>query len=331
MSHFIPQKVATTLIENNDVPSTSSDYQEFPDGTSTISRTWAKEFYLRNKRFLRTLRSDSSLRTFFLIWETSLGAKDLVAEFGSCPFTKVIHALVVDGGVFRLENTRGRHFSKLLWNAENPNEQRRPTFCTRDVVKGTPDRDDGTEKFAREWAKRFYIMNNTFLREAIRTRKTLTYFYKIWSHSKFSPGDDRPDELPFRPFNQVLFAMVNDGKICRVSMSRNGKVPLIVWLSSARRPNEQCRSNGMVSEAALDRAVKTAVEEALSAAKVTETCEETIPVPRPKSPPYSPVTPTTSPRPVAMDLPSAFASPVSPPTLPRFFTDPNRILRRRDP
>jgi len=276
MSHFIPQPpniIVPASLDNSVVDSFGREI-----------RIFSKEFYLRNRRFICTLRNERDLFYFCKIWVKSSAAPEGCAAF---PLQDIIRTLINDKILSVKTNKSG--FRKLVWKKIKNFKPYRSTFTMHVTEEGTPDRSDGTEQFARRWARRFYTENAGFLKNAIRNRKALTYFYKIWIHSSWATksgffGGEKC--FSYRPFRQVLFALVNDGKVCHVKKLRDTNMSAIIWhrVASDDRKSKKRRKNRCISQEELDSAVREAVRDAL---------EKTIG--RPKTPPYTPITPPISP------------------------------------
>lgn len=233
MSHFIPQPF----------PNEYTNSHKEGNNHSSFVHERVSEFYLQNKRFVRSLCTKRDLCYFYNIWAES-DVLETRANIGqSLPlFDEVISILTKPLGEepAKLLINPSRGYWKLSWINENTKDHfipPPPSFPTRDTYWGAPDRGDGTERVARNWAKRFYLENISFLRNTIYNRKSLAYFYKIWSHSSFAtrsgffPGEN---QFQYRPFSQVLFALVRDGRVCRVSKSYTNS--WIIWTSTVTNP-----------------------------------------------------------------------------------------------
>ena len=268
MSHFIAQPdipMQSTVEPRSLTPPVQIENVCDPTGTTLLSRTVAMEFYLRNKKFVRSLKKLSSLKYFYKIWAKSLGTEDLdipspVEARRILHVNDIMHALKVDGGVLYW-NRKGR----LFWSKYSFDEPSRKPFSTPKIKMAEPEHDDGTEGISREWAKRFFVANSAFLCGEIRTRRALAYFWKVWSQSSYASIYDQL--LPERPFNQVLYALVNHGKVCRVSRSRTGHIPLVLWTKHHRHRLDHVAGNiqkDLVSREELNRAVDFAIKETLA-------------------------------------------------------------------
>ena len=218
------------------------------DGTESGSREWAKEFYLRNSTFLRqTIQTTDELRYFFGVWASSTAATDLVNLVGHRQAGQVIHALVVDGRVFHTKHRTLLGNRSVIWNSLNPDSPKCDSQQFTDLDIETLASVDDLENYSRNLAKKFYTDNIGFLRGAIRTQQSLSYFYKVWSTSK--KLDDMPwnrhdstahpiRDFSYSEFKQVLGALCNDGQVCRV-IKRPGKTSSILW-ENFRSLNRKC-------------------------------------------------------------------------------------------
>ena len=126
------------------------------------------------------------------------------------------------------------------------------------VPRAPADHENGTEEHARTWAREFYLSNKAFLRGSIKTRRGLAYFFKTWYSS--SAADDTRANIPPRPFNQILFALCNDGKVLHLRNydQKRGRLrdPVVVWH----------KESGPSTSTDFDKAVAAAVEKALTTA-----------------------------------------------------------------
>lgn len=87
-----------------------------------------------------------------------------------------------------------------------------------------PDMDNGCETGACELAKLFYNTNERVIRR-LRFRRELSDFY-IATFKSWAPSGVINNPALHRTFSQVLFALVNDGKVLRISNSR------LLWLNN---------------------------------------------------------------------------------------------------
>jgi len=165
--------------------------------------------------------------------------------------------------------------------------------------RAAADHDNGTEESARTWARDFYLGNKAFLRASIKTRRALAFFFKTWYSSR--AADDTRANVPLRPFNQILYALCNDGKVLHLRNydHKRGRLrdPVIVWH----------KERDASTKTDFDKAVADAVEKALKGGPVDTD---------PKSP--KSYTPTTPPRPTR---PASTNAPSRPPTLSRQMTN----------
>tara|TARA_B110000971_G_scaffold208735_1_gene234118 strand:- start:388 stop:1032 length:645 start_codon:yes stop_codon:yes gene_type:complete len=165
--------------------------------------------------------------------------------------------------------------------------------------RAAADHDNGTEESARTWARDFYLGNKAFLRASIKTRRALAFFFKTWYSSR--AADDTRANVPLRPFNQILYALCNDGKVLHLRNydHKRGRLrdPVIVWH----------KERDASTKTDFDKAVADAVEKALNGGAVDTD---------PKSP--ESYTPTTPPRPTR---PASTNAPARPPTLSRQMTN----------
>ena len=81
-----------------------------------------------------------------------------------------------------------------------------------------PDMDNGCESGSCELAKLFYNKNERVVRR-LRFRRELSDFYIATFADWATPAVIGNPNL-HRTFSQVLFALVNDGKVLRISNSR---------------------------------------------------------------------------------------------------------------
>ena len=78
--------------------------------------------------------------------------------------------------------------------------------------------DNGCETGACELAKLFYTRNERVIRR-LRFRRELSDFY-IATFNAWAPSEVISNPALHRTFSQVLYALVNDGKVLRISNSR---------------------------------------------------------------------------------------------------------------
>ena len=81
-----------------------------------------------------------------------------------------------------------------------------------------PDMDNGCETGACELAKLFYNTNEHIIRR-LRWRRELSDFY-IATFNSWAPSTVIENPALHRTFSQVLYALVNDGKVLRINNSR---------------------------------------------------------------------------------------------------------------
>ena len=301
MSHFIPQPCAQ---DPPNTVATNTEQDDGPSGPNETTRQLTYEFYLWNTRFVRSLETEHDLCYFYNIWVKSDGASTMTVSMEypdqtSPPFNEVIRVFTehFQGKEPVLSINTYKGCRKLSWISDKIKihfRARRRPFPVRKAYHATPDRADGTERVARNWAKRFYTDNVGFLRNAIHNRKALAYFYKIWRHSPFATLSGffaEYDRFHYRHFSQILFALVNDGRVCRVSKSRDTNVNPIIWMTN-QIPNNppqyaqgdhQSFNSKMISRVEFAREIQDAVTSALS-----EVFERSMP------PLYTPTTPPRS-------------------------------------
>ena len=108
------------------------------------------------------------------------------------------------------------------------------------VPRAPSDNENGTEHYARIWAREFYLSNKTFLRASITTRRGLAFFFMTWFSSV--RADDTRLNTPLRPFSQILFALCNDGNVLHLRNHdhQRGRLrdPVIVWHQEASAPRK---------------------------------------------------------------------------------------------
>lgn len=81
-----------------------------------------------------------------------------------------------------------------------------------------PDMENGCETGACELAKLFYTRNERVVRR-LRFRRELSDFY-LATFNTWAPSEVIANQGLHRTFSQVLYALVNDGKVLRVTNSR---------------------------------------------------------------------------------------------------------------
>ena len=81
-----------------------------------------------------------------------------------------------------------------------------------------PDMANGCETGACELAKLFYTTNERVIRR-LRFRRELSDFY-LATFNAWAPSEVIANPALHRTFSQVLYALVNDGKVLRISNSR---------------------------------------------------------------------------------------------------------------
>lgn len=201
--------------------------------------------------------------------------------------------------------------------------------------RAAADHDNGTEESARTWARDFYLGNKAFLRASIKTRRALAFFFKTWYSSR--AADDTRANVPLRPFNQILYALCNDGKVLHLRNydHKRGRLrdPVIVWH----------KERDASTKTDFDKAVAAAVEKALTTATGKSEHISSVHISHPEGqPPQADVcynvgdgdsdrgpadaepssptsyTPTTPPRPTR---PASTNAPSRPPTLSRQMTN----------
>ncbi len=88
-----------------------------------------------------------------------------------------------------------------------------------------PDMDNGCETGACELAKLFYTKNERVIRR-LRFRRELSDFY-LATFNAWAPSEVISNPALHRTFSQVLYALVNDGKVLRISNSR------LLWINNS--------------------------------------------------------------------------------------------------
>ena len=88
-----------------------------------------------------------------------------------------------------------------------------------------PDMDNGCETGACELAKLFYTKNERVVRR-LRFRRELSDFY-LATFNAWAPSEVITNPALHRTFSQVLYALVNDGKVLRISNSR------LLWINNS--------------------------------------------------------------------------------------------------
>ena len=88
-----------------------------------------------------------------------------------------------------------------------------------------PDMDNGCETGACELAKLFYTRNERVVRR-LRFRRELSDFY-LATFNAWAPSEVIDNPALHRTFSQVLYALVNDGKVLRISNSR------LLWINNS--------------------------------------------------------------------------------------------------
>lgn len=108
-------------VDYNKAPRAPADHE---NGTEEHARTWARDFYLGNKAFLRaSIKTRRALAYFFKTWYSSSAADDTRANVPPRPFNQILFALCKDGQVLHLRNydqKRGRlRDPVVVWHKEN--------------------------------------------------------------------------------------------------------------------------------------------------------------------------------------------------------------------
>lgn len=102
-----------------------------------------------------------------------------------------------------------------------------------------PDMDNGLESVSCELAKKFYNHHSKELHR-MKDRDEIRRFYVStvgkWAASRDGPGA--------RHFNQILYSLCRDGKVCR--LTNNGKV--ILWKANIPRQKLIERGDRLASE-----------------------------------------------------------------------------------
>jgi hypothetical protein len=130
-----------------------------------------------------------------------------------------------------------------------------------------PDMDNGLETVSCELAQKFYEHHSKELHR-MKNREDVRRFY-VSTVGKWAASTDGPGA---RHFNQVLYALCREGKVCRVT--NNGKE--ILWKANIPRRSLISRSERLSDE---NRKLKAEIKELKS--RVT-------PLTIPLSPPDSP-------------------------------------------
>jgi len=105
----------------NQAPRAPADHE---NGTEKHARTWARDFYMGNKAFLRaSIKTRRALAYFFKTWYSSRAADDTRANVPLRPFNQILFALCKDGQVLHLRNY-DRKLGRLrdpvvVWHKEN--------------------------------------------------------------------------------------------------------------------------------------------------------------------------------------------------------------------
>lgn len=102
---------------------------------------------------------------------------------------------------------------------------------------------NGCEKGACELAKMFYTKNERIIRR-LRFRRELSDLYIATFHS-WAPPEVITNPALHRTFSQVLYALVNDGKVLRISNSR------LLWANNSaphHRPRRLRHSSHVPAE-----------------------------------------------------------------------------------
>lgn len=243
MAHFIYNPVAGgqngDRVFNADLAEDKhSGAHHDADGNDVIAR----EFYLRNRAFLRgSVTTVRDLQFVFALWIKTPAGQLIVERLAQNHFTRDVvltaHNIVnelVSRQILHLihsgKDWSSHYVRKIVWHPVG-REPTLPAVGERvKEVPGEPDRDDGTEEFSRRQAHAFYMETAGFLVRTIRTRKALAFIYRMWRDGANPMGITSLGDkwVGWRPFRQVLFALAKDGRVCRVTVSRNN-VPLIRW------------------------------------------------------------------------------------------------------
>ena len=124
-------------------------------------------------------------------------------------------------------NTTSDMTSNMTSNMTSKTTSNTPPFVE-------PDMDNGCETGACELAKLFYTRNERVVRR-LRFRRELSDFY-LATFNAWAPSEVISNPALHRTFSQVLYALVNDGKVLRISNSR------LLWINnSPPRPRHQAR------------------------------------------------------------------------------------------
>lgn len=103
------------------------------------------------------------------------------------------------------------------------NDRRNTTRSGPPIVQ--PDRDDGCETVACYIAQTFYNACQYEISKITSRNQLRKYFL---NSQKFWMPPELTERNETRHFDQVLYALVNDGKVCRVKKSQDGS-HIVLW------------------------------------------------------------------------------------------------------
>ena len=113
---------------------------------------------------------------------------------------------------------------------------------TRNVRSGppivVPDREDGCESTACYIAQTFYNTCRNEITKISSRNKLRTFFVQS---QRFWMPPELLERNEYRHFDQVLYALVNDGGVCRVKKTEDGSHNVVWGINSFQRPRNQPR------------------------------------------------------------------------------------------